>query len=88
MAGLAPISVASTVVGFISFVITLLTLASMHLLPFGIPRWLFCVSFVTFEWGLRNPFSGMERSQYLVMTVIRTRARERQNVFHAPKSYE
>lgn len=44
MAALAPISVASTVVGFISFAITLLTLASMHLLPFGIPRWLFCVS--------------------------------------------
>ena len=44
MAALAPIKVASTVVGFISFAITLLMLAGMHLLPFDIPPGLFCVS--------------------------------------------
>jgi hypothetical protein len=46
MAGMAPISIALTVIGFISFAITLLTLAGMHLLPFDIsPRAILCVSF-------------------------------------------
>jgi hypothetical protein len=40
-AGLAPISYASTIIGFISFAITLLTLAGMHCTFHSGSLWLF-----------------------------------------------
>jgi hypothetical protein len=88
MAGLAPISVASIVIGFISFAITLLTLAGMHLLPFDIPPAGCFVSlsryYVVFELGLRTLFAHGEEDQCLVVTVVRTRVKEQQSVFHLP----
>ena len=87
MAGLAPISVASIVIGFVSFAITLLTLAGMHLLPFDIPPLAVLCLFLAIAWCLswdcETLFAHGEEDQCLVVTVVRTRMKE-QSFFHLP----